>query len=132
LIIIWPTPLDPDGYGWANWTETGEATHFGKYQATATVEGWFEFEDGLPVLVWTGTYVQVAADGSTITAEITEGREPLIPAPTPFTMTITITEGTGRFLGATGSWTMFALSTGDFTYTTEGMITSIGSVRSRK
>jgi hypothetical protein len=132
LHIVMPTPGNPKGAVWGTLSEIGEATHFGRYQAQCDITGYFGYEGAQFVLYFSGTYVQIAADGSSIIASVTNGREPLVPAPTPFTMTITIVEGTGRFKGATGSWEMSALATGDYTYTTKGMISSVGSVRSRK
>jgi hypothetical protein len=123
--------FDENGNVTAILVETGQATHFGQYRARLDCTGWIGLEGDVSVLYWTGTYVQVAADGSSVTAYAT-GREPLVPFPAPFTMTITITSGTGRFEGATGSWEMSAISTGDYTYTTEGTISSIGSARSGK
>lgn len=131
LIIEWPSEANPSGsaMGWAE--EVGQATHFGSYVATIAVDGYFVWEDGLLVLVWTGSFVQYAADGSSVIGHLT-GREPLLPAPTPFTMTITIEGGTGRFAGATGGWEVYALSTGDYTCTAEGWISSVGSLKSKK
>lgn len=129
--IIWPTDEEPDGRVWGTLYEIGNATHLGNYEAQADIVGYFGYEGEQFMLYFSGTYVQVAADGSTITASLT-GREPMLPFPCPFTMTMTIVEGTGRFKGASGSWDVSAISTGDYTFAAEGMISSVGSLRSKK
>ena len=131
LNIEWPSDDNPSGNVTGLLAEVGEATHFGRYTALLELDGYFIWEDDVLVLVWTGAFYQEAADGSTVTGHL-EGREPLIAQPTPFTMVMTVDGGTGRFEGVTGLWEVSALSTGDYTYTAEGWIASVGSVRRRK
>ena len=130
-------PTDEHPYGGLGGllAETGEATHFGQYNARLLLIGYYEYdlEEEVWVLVMTGQYVQTAADGSSITADLT-GREVVVPdgPPFPLTLTIRITGGTGRFEGATGSWEITGAASGDYTYTAEGTISSVGSLRGHR
>ena len=131
LNVEWPSEENPSGRATGILAEFGEATHFGEYHALVGVDGYFVWEDDVLVLIWTGAFYQEAADGSSVIGHLV-GREPLIDTPTPFTMAITIVGGTGRFEGATGYWEVSALAAGDYTYTAEGWISSVGSTRSRR
>lgn len=123
----------PDGSLKFITAETGQATHFGRYEAQMEVIATFGLDaEGRFGLVLEGQYLQTASDGSSIRA-VLSGFEWLdVSPPYPMIINIKITEGTGRFEGAVGSWQMMAESTGDYTYTTEGVISSVGSLRSRK
>ena len=80
---------------------SGNATHLGKFTVT------HDFEVDLPTFIAIGSAQFIAADGSSIfTDTIALGAAP-IPTETPDVVLITelhtITGGTGRFAGATGS-----------------------------
>lgn len=102
---------------------TGSATQLGRYavevphlvnQATRTA---------------TGTYVFAAANGDTLTADFTGAATPVAPGVITTAETATITGGTGRFAGATGSFTAertFYMTTGETIGSFEGWISSPG------
>ena len=78
-----------------------------------------------------GTYLITAANGDTITADLA-GTAQMVAPPNvlAITETATVTGGTGRFAGATGSIEvkrMFDRSTGVTTGTLEGWISRPGS-----
>ena len=82
-------------------TGSGEATHLGRYTVS------YEVEVDLPTGTGTGLSAQyVAANGDSLFAE-GSGQATPTDNPTVFnvTETYTITGGTGRFAGATGSFT---------------------------
>lgn len=137
LLVEELPPTDEHPYGGLGGilAETGEATHFGHYRAQLVFIGYYDYDPEAQawVLVLTGQYVQTAADGSFIVAALT-GREVLVPGgpPFPLTFTIWVTGGAGRFEGATGSWEITGAASGDYTYTAEGSLSSVGSLRGRK
>ena len=92
------TPLPP-GFLSISFEGTGNATHLGRF----TVEIRIVLNTTDRTL--TGTYEFTAANGDTLTAAVT-GQSPLTPPGVPQTSveTATITGGTGRFAGATGSF----------------------------
>jgi hypothetical protein len=101
---------------------------------TATVLGRFTLEAPHTVnqatLTATGTYLIVAANGDTITADLA-GTAVMVSPPyvVAITETATITGGTGRFEGATGSFLVervFNRSTGITTGTFDGWISKPG------
>lgn len=130
-----PTEEYPYGGLTGVFVESGQATHFGHYTVWWEFTGYFDFDEDEQVWVFLfgGRYTQTAADGSSVIGVVT-AREVIPPDGPPwyFTGTIQITEGTGRFEGVSGAWEMVGESTGDYTYTTEGMIASVGSLQSRK
>ena len=104
-------------------TSTGNATHLGQFDMviSATVNRPFG----------AGTIVLVAANGDTLTATFTGIA---VPSGTPGVVLIqehaTITGGTGRFAGATGSFDierLFVPATGAVTGTIDGSISSVGA-----
>ena len=103
---------------------TGNATHLGLF----TVE--------IPHLVnmatrtATGSYEFTAANGDTLTADFTGQASPTTPGVLSIMETATITGGTGRFAGATGSFTsrrLFNTATLTTTGSFEGTISSPGA-----
>jgi hypothetical protein len=118
------TPLTPPFLS-VSLESTGNATHLGRF----TVE--------IPHVVnttnrtSTGTYEFTAANGDTLTAGFT-GQASLTATPGVLSIveTATITGGTGRFAGATGSFTverLFNQVTGLTTGSFEGTISSPGA-----
>ena len=111
--------------GPASYVNFGQATHLGSFQGTAG--NVVSQPDG----TLTGDYTFVAPDGSSIS-----GSWHVIPtgAPVngylPFVEPFTITSGTGRFAGATGTGTAVGsleLATGNVCTTFTGAIDSVGS-----
>jgi hypothetical protein len=84
---------------------TGKATHLGRFTAT------WEIQINVTTLTATGTYVFTAANGDTL---FTTFEAFGFPTDDPFVVHIveahTITGGTGRFAGATGSFVHDALA----------------------
>jgi hypothetical protein len=81
---------------------SGNATHLGRFTVTS------EFEVDLPTFIATGSAQFIAANGDSIFT-VTEARgEPQSPEPDVLFIVemYTITGGTGRFAGATGSFTV--------------------------
>lgn len=77
-----------------------------------------------------GTYVFTAADGSTLTASLSGSATLVAPGQLAIAETGTITGGTGRFEGATGSFSTdrtFFPATGQTHGTFEGWISTPGS-----
>lgn len=77
-----------------------------------------------------GTYVFTAADGSTLTATLAGSAELVAPGVLSISEEATITGGTGRFEGATGSFSTertFFPATGQTHGTFEGWISTPGS-----
>ena len=104
---------------------TGTATHIGRFtlEAPHTVNQ--------ATLTATGTYLLTAANGDTITADLA-GTAVMVSPPNviAITETATVTGGTGRFAGATGSILVervFNRATGVTTGTLEGWISTPGS-----
>ena len=100
---------------------TGTATHLGRY----TLE--------VPHLVnqatrtGSGTYVFTAANGDTLTATFTGVATVVAPGVLSTVETATITGGTGRFAGATGTFTAertFYTATGETIGSFDGVISS--------
>lgn len=117
------TPLEPpvasvviDGSGIA--TQLGRYTlHFPHLVNQATRVG-------------TGTYTFTAANGDTLTADVTGQATLVAPGVLSVAETATITGGTGRFAGATGSFVVertFFVATGLTTGSFAGTISSPGT-----
>ena len=83
-----------------NGTAEGTATHLGRYSAT------FEAVAPLGGNTATGSYVFTAANGDRFTATFSGSAEPADDGGLRFTEVLTIVSGTGRFAGATGTFTM--------------------------
>jgi hypothetical protein len=78
---------------------TGNATHLGRF----TVENTHVVDTTDRTA--TGTYKFTAANGDTLTADFTGQADPATPGVLSIVETASITGGTGRFAGATGSFT---------------------------
>lgn len=103
---------------------TGNATHLGRF----TWE--FPHVVNQAIRVGSGTYVFTAANGDTVTAEVTGTATLVAPGILVTTETGPITGGTGRFAGATGTITTqrtFFLALGTTTGSFEGTISSPGA-----
>ena len=77
-----------------------------------------------------GTYVFTAANGDTLTASFTGLATPVAPGVLSVSETATISGGSGRFAGATGSFSAertFTLATGQTTGSFHGWISTPGS-----
>ena len=118
------TPLKPPIVAVRN-EATGTATHLGRFtlEAPHTVNK--------ATLTAVGTYLITAANGDTITANLA-GTATMVNPPNviSITETATVTGGTGRFAGASGSIEvkrMFNRATGVTTGTLEGWISQPGS-----
>jgi hypothetical protein len=100
----------------AHATAEGTATHLGRFTATLTA-------DVNPDNTSTGTFTFTAANGDRLSGTFV-GQGVFIPPNTAtITEVATIENGTGRFAGATGTFTMISLHTIDFatgTGTAEG------------
>ena len=107
---------------------TGNATHLGRF----TVEIAHVVDTVARTL--TGSYEFTAANGDTLIADVTGQFGPTLENPRVLLSveTATITGGTGRFAGATGSFTVERLLNLDTLLTTvsfEGTISSPGAVK---
>jgi hypothetical protein len=106
----------------------GRATHLGAFEGTAS--NVVAQPDG----TLTGDYTFVAADGSSISGSwhVFFTGAP-VDGYLPFTEPFTITSGTGRFAGATGTGIangLLELATGSVCTTFTGAISSVGSTGS--
>ena len=116
------TPLEPP-FVFVNGSATGTATQLGQF----TVE--FPHTVNFVTRTGDGTYTFTAANGDTLTADFTgqaQGASPLIS----LVEHATVTGGTGRFAGATGTFTVqrrFNQATGVTEGSFEGTISSVGS-----
>jgi len=118
------TPLNPPVVA-VRIEATGTATHIGRFTLVAphTVNQ--------ATLTAVGTYVITAANGDTITADLA-GTATMVSPPNVIAIneTATVTGGTGRFAGATGSiqvQRIFDRGSGVTTGTLNGWISSPGS-----
>ena len=118
------TPLDPP-YVHADVDATGNATHLGLF--TLDIPHKVNRMDRTAV----GTYVFTAANGDMLTADFVGQASPSgIPGVLYIEETATITGGTGRFAGATGSFTserFFDTIAGTTIGSFEGTVSSPGS-----
>jgi hypothetical protein len=116
------TPLDPP-IASVLIEGTGNATQLGRF----TVE--VPHVVNQAIRVGEGKYVFTAANGDTLTADFTGTATLLEPGVLSTAETATITGGTGRFAGATGSFIaerIFFVATGVTTGSFEGNISSLG------
>jgi len=115
------TPLQPP-LAFVDGSATGHATHLGRF----TVE--FPHTVNFATRTGEGTFTFTAANGDTLTADFTGQAQP-----GPIVSIVehaTITGGTGRFAGATGSFTVqrqFAPATGTTKGSFVGTISSPGA-----
>ena len=118
------TPLAPP-FVMIDVDAAGEATHLGKF--TLDIEASLNFKTKAAV----GSYEFTAANGDTLTADFTGKASPTaVPGVLYIEETATITGGTGRFAGATGSFTverLFDTVTGTTVGSFEGTISTPGS-----
>lgn len=115
------TPGTPP-FGTVNGAATGTGTHLGQFTVVFPHTVNFATRTGV------GTYTFTAANGDTLTASFT-GAATGSPQ-VSIVEHATVTGGTGRFAGATGTFTaqrQFDQSTGVTTGTFEGEISSVGS-----
>ena len=92
------TPLAPPSVA-VNVEGSGNATQLGRFDVSISLVA--NAADGTAV----GTYEFTAANGDTLTADFTERFAPTdVPGVFSDVITATITGGTGRFAGATGSF----------------------------
>jgi hypothetical protein len=108
-------------------TSTGNATHLGRFTAVALFV--VDLTPGVGFGIATGTVVFTAANGDTVIAD-TVGHA--TPTATPGVLSIAesgiITGGTGRFAGATGSYSGTGLLNGNSSAASfEGTISSPGA-----
>jgi hypothetical protein len=116
------TPLDPP-IASVVIEGTGNATQLGRF----TVEIPHLVNQATRIAV--GTYVFTAANGDTLTADFSGQATLVSPGVLSVAETGVITGGTGRFEGATGSFTaerMFFVATGTTTGWFEGTVSSPG------
>ena len=105
---------------------TGDATHLGRFTLVVP------HVVNQALLVGAGTYEFTAANGDTVTADFTGTATLLAPAVLSTAESGVITGGTGRFAGATGTFTAertFVRATGVTTGSFEGTISSPGAAR---
>jgi hypothetical protein len=116
------TPLDPP-FASVVIVGTGNATQLGHF----TVE--IPHFVNQATRIGSGSYMFTAANGDILTADFTGQASLLAPGVLSVAETATITGGTGRFAGATGSFATertFFLATGATTGSFEGTISSVG------
>ena len=115
------TPLAPP-FALVEGEATGNATHLGQF----TVE--FPHTVNFGTATGVGTYTFTAANGDTLTATFTGQAQ--LGTVTSIVEHATITGGTGRFAGATGSFTarrLFDPATGTTTGSLDGTISAPGA-----
>src|SRR5262245_6477018 len=120
------TPLD-ECHQLAAAVNGGIATHMGRFTGTA------EFVLDVCDLTYVGSYVWTAANGDTISGPFSGSLTPTdVPGVFDNTEIAFITNGTGRFAGATGTFNLdgqIDLNTGMFSLPWEGTISTVGSSR---
>lgn len=112
----------------------GISSHMGEVTVRARIEiDAGEYDPAGPSWVshFSGIEIETAANGDTVESAI-QGIETVpLPVPSPFmgyiTGTRTVTGGTGRFLGATGSMTLNGVDSDGVTLEVEGAISTVGS-----
>src|SRR6185503_15872924 len=117
------TPGTPP-FGTVNGSATGTGTHLGEFAVTFPHTVNFASRTGV------GTYPFTAANGDTLTADLTGAAtgSPLVSIEEH----ATVTGGTGRFAGATGTFTVlrqFNQLTGATQGSFDGEISSVGSAK---
>jgi hypothetical protein len=119
------TPLDPP-FASVVIEATGNATHLGRFALV------IPHQVNQALRVGEGTYVFTAANGDTVTATFSGQGTVLAPGILSSTDVAVIIGGTGRFAGASGTFTaerIFHVATGAITGTFKGTITSPGAAR---
>jgi hypothetical protein len=116
------TPLDPP-FASVVIVGTGNATQLGHF----TVE--IPHFVNQATRIGSGSYLFTAANGDTLTADFSGLATLIVPGVLSVAETGTITGGTGRFAGATGTFATertFIVATGVTTGSFEGTISSVG------
>jgi hypothetical protein len=116
------TPLTPP-FGRVNGSGTGTATHLGQFTAA------WPHTVNFATRVGEGTYTFTAANGDTLTADFTGQAQGTSPHIT-IVENATVTGGTGRFAGATGTFTVqrtFNQATGVTEGSFDGAISAVGA-----
>jgi hypothetical protein len=124
--VISITPLD-ECHQLAEAVNGGNATQLGRFTGTA------EFVLNVCDLTYVGSYVFTAANGDSISGPFSGSLTPTdVPGVFDNTETAFITNGTGRFANATGTFDLggqIDLNTGTFSLPWEGTISTVGSSR---
>ena len=122
--VVTHTPIDAT-HDFVVVEATGTATQLGQFELTA------EHVVDTAARTAAGTYEFTAANGDTLTAEFTGRATPTgVPGVIAVVETVTITGGTGRFEGATGTFTverLFNRPAGTTTGSFQGTISLVGS-----
>jgi hypothetical protein len=126
VVVITPVPGGPPALVDVLVTATGNATHLGKFELTVP----HRVDRSTTPPSAAGFYYFTAANGDTVSASFTGQATPTAtPGVLAIVETATITGGTGRFAGATGSFTverLFNTITGTTTGSFDGTISSHG------
>lgn len=123
--VVTITPVNPPIVS-VHFEGTGNATYLGRY----TVEFTGLVNQATRTEVGPATMVITAANGDTITTQVTGRGTPVAPGVVSIVDTATVTGGTGRFAGATGSLVLertFFVLEGRTTGSFSGTISSPGS-----
>jgi hypothetical protein len=102
----------------------GIATHLGRMEGTGSNCTTFELGTNA-VPIWDGFATFVAADGSSISMTYEGAQDAPVDGRAIAASTFTVVSGTGRFAGATGSWTSVGVidfTTGEFSGSYSGWI----------
>lgn len=122
--VITNTPLDPPML-FVDIAGTGNAGQLGRF--TVSIPHLVDRSNSTAV----GTFLFTAANGDTVTADFTgQGTPTSTPGVASIVETATITGGTGRFAGATGSFTLtrlYNIVAGTTTGSFSGTISSPGA-----
>jgi hypothetical protein len=119
------TPGPAPGTFRDRWEMTGTATRLGRFELVE--DAVVDFRTAPPTGEGTATFV--AANGDTLVAEFYGYSEPVAPGVVRIVEHATITGGTGRFAGASGSYTcerLFDLATGETAGSFDGTISVPG------
>jgi hypothetical protein len=82
----------------------GIATHLGRIEGTGSNCTTFDLASGAAP-IWDGLATFVAADGSSISMTYEGAQDAPVDGSASVSSSFTVVSGTGRFEGATGSWT---------------------------
>jgi hypothetical protein len=117
------TPVDPPFLSNLN-EGAGHATQLGRFTLR------IPHVVNTTTRVATGTYEFTAANGDTLMATFTGQATPIAPGVLAVVDTARITDGTGRFVNAAGSFTVnrvFTVATGQITASFTGTISAVGA-----
>jgi hypothetical protein len=119
------TPGPAPGTFYDRWEMAGAATQLGRFELV--LDAVVDFRTAPPTGEGTATFV--AANGDTLVAEFYGHSEPVAPGVVRIIEYGTVTGGTGRFAGASGSYTckrLFDLATGETVGSFQGTISVPG------